>query len=117
MSPNNFIYRDKKKHFASAEEKIDIILFFILYVTISLAKGRISQGTKWYKYHSGNQPAFGFAPGQSDLTLSCIDYGTTDNEKRLSWWWDVPNFGGYRCGSEQHLHGSSGWELIFFSSN
>ena len=64
--------------------------------------GRVSQGTKWYMYdnnHIYERGVFGFADGQSELDLWCVDIGTTQPEKRLSWWWDwdaVPTLGGYR---------------------
>ena len=62
--------------------------------------GRISQGTKWYMYDNNNshkRGVFGFADGQSELDLWCVDIGTTQPEKRLSWWWDWDDSpGGYR---------------------
>ena len=63
--------------------------------------GRVSQGTKWYMYDSDNEfnrGVFGFADDQSRLDLYCVDTGTEQPEKRLSWWWDYPasTLGGYR---------------------
>ena len=47
--------------------------------------------------NSHKRGVFGFADGQSELDLWCVDIGTTQPEKRLSWWWDWDDSpGGYR---------------------
>ena len=103
--------------------------------------GRVSQGTKWYMHdnnHIYDRGVFGFADGQSELDLWCVDVSTTQPEKRLSWWWDwdaVPTLGGYRyvmirtkttcspmfhkvfvfrCGEQLYTGEGHLWELIFW---
>ena len=79
-------------------------------------------GTQWYR----TPAAWGFAAQDNDLYLSYLDVGDTHEpapkkgtaETRLSWFMNVSNTGGYRCGAFIiGLFESNAWETVFFHAN
>jgi len=77
--------------------------------------GRLLNGVRWYY---SNSYSWGFFPDGQGVSRNSCDTNSTGNNDRICWHTGGSSLnGGWRCGNQTSLNGSTGYERVLMDSN